>query len=63
MGTTIVHWGYIGTLEQKMETTVVHWGYIGIMENNFNSRLYCAFASDFRLNAGSFLHYVLGHPM
>ena len=28
METTIVHWGYIGTMEQKktMETAIIHWG-------------------------------------
>ena len=33
MESTIVYWGYIGIMENKMETTIVYWGYIGIMEN------------------------------
>ena len=33
METTIIYWGYIGIIEQKMETTIICWGYIGIMEN------------------------------
>ena len=28
--TTIIHWGFIGTMEKNMETTIVHWGDIGI---------------------------------
>ena len=32
METTIVCWGYIEVMEQKMETTIVYWGYIGVME-------------------------------
>ena len=27
METTIVYWGSIGTMENKMETTIVYWGY------------------------------------
>ena len=30
METTIVYWGYIGIMENKMETTIVYWGYIGV---------------------------------
>ena len=47
METTIVHRGYIGIMEKKMETTVVYWkikwkllfhrGYIGIMEKKMES--------------------------
>ena len=33
METTMVYWGYMGIMENKMETTMVYWGYIGIMEN------------------------------
>ena len=29
METTIVYWGYIGIMENKMEITIVYWGYIG----------------------------------
>ena len=33
METTIVYWGNIGIMENKIETTsIVHWGYVGIME-------------------------------
>ena len=32
MEATIVYWGYIGIMENKMEATIVYWGYIGIME-------------------------------
>ena len=24
--TTVVYWGYVGTIEKKMETTIVCWG-------------------------------------
>ena len=24
---TVVYWGHIGIVEEKMETTVVYWGY------------------------------------
>ena len=24
----IVHWGYMGIMEKKMESTIVNWGYI-----------------------------------
>ena len=47
METTIVHRGYIGIMEKKMETTVVFWkikwkllfhrGYIGIMEKKMET--------------------------
>ena len=30
METTIVYWGYIGIMDNKMETTIVYWGYIGM---------------------------------
>ena len=39
METTIVYWGYIGIMENKMETTVVYWGYIGIMENQMETTI------------------------
>ena len=29
METTIVYWGYIGIMENKMETTLIYWGYMG----------------------------------
>ena len=35
METTVVYWGYIGRMENKMETTIVYRDYIGIMENCF----------------------------
>ena len=31
METTIVYWGNIGIMENKMETTIVYWGYIGVI--------------------------------
>ena len=34
METTIVYWGYIGIMENKMETASVYRGYIGTMEHN-----------------------------
>ena len=37
MEITIVCWGYIGIMENKMETTILYWGYmgyIGRMEKN-----------------------------
>ena len=30
METTIVYWGYVGIMENKMETAIVYWGYVGI---------------------------------
>ena len=39
METTIVYWGYIGTMEKKMETTIVYWGYIGIVENKMETTI------------------------
>ena len=29
METTIIYWGCIGIMENKMETTIIYWGYIG----------------------------------
>ena len=40
METTIVYWGYIGIVENKMETTIVYWGYIGIMEKKMETTKY-----------------------
>ena len=34
---TIVYWGYMGIMEQKMETTRVYWGYMGIMETKMET--------------------------
>ena len=39
LGTTIVYWGYIGIMENKMETTTVYWGNIGIMENKMEATI------------------------
>ena len=25
----VIHYGYIGIMDKKMETTIVYWGYIG----------------------------------
>ena len=27
MGTTIVYWGSIGIMQNKMQTTIVYWGF------------------------------------
>ena len=39
MEATIVYWGYIGIMENKMEATIVCWGYIGIMENKMEATI------------------------
>ena len=39
METTIVYWGYIGTMENKMQTTIVYWGYIGIIEKKMETTI------------------------
>ena len=39
METTIIYWGYIRIMENKMETTIVCWGYIGIMENKMETTI------------------------
>ena len=39
MESTIVYWGYIGILENKMETTIVYWGYTGTMENEMETTM------------------------
>ena len=39
METTIVYWGCIGIMENKMETTIVYWGYIGMMENEMETTI------------------------
>ena len=33
----ILHWGYIGIMEKKMETTIM--GYIGIMEKKMETTM------------------------
>ena len=37
METTIVYWGAIGIVEQKMETTILFWSLIGIRENEMET--------------------------
>ena len=39
MEATIVYWGYIGIMENKMEATIVYWGYIGIMEKKMETTI------------------------
>ena len=39
MEATIVYWGYIGTMENRMEAAIVYWGYIGIMENRMEAAI------------------------
>ena len=43
METTIVYWGYIGTIigimEKKMETTTVYWDDTGMMERKCKLRI------------------------
>ena len=38
METPMVHWGYIGILEQNMESTIVYWGY-GKENGNYSNIL------------------------
>ena len=48
METTIVYWGYIGIVENKMETTIVCWRYIGIVENKTETTIvYLRFGEGF----------------
>ena len=28
MEATIVYWGYLGIMENKMEATIIYWGYL-----------------------------------
>ena len=39
METTIIYWGNIGIMENKMETTIICWGNIGIMENKMETTI------------------------
>ena len=39
METTIVYWGSIGIIENKMEATIGYWGYIGIMEKKMETTI------------------------
>ena len=39
MEATIVYWGNIWIMENKMEATLVYWGYIGIMENKMEATI------------------------
>ena len=40
MEATVVYWGYIGIMENKMEATIVYWGHIGIMEKKMETTIY-----------------------
>ena len=39
METTIVHWGYIGTMENEMETSIVYWGHIGTTKTEMETTI------------------------
>ena len=40
METTLIYWGYIGIVENKLESIVASWDYIGIMENKMETIIY-----------------------
>ena len=36
METTVIYWGYMGIMENRVETTIVYWG-MGVMEKKMET--------------------------
>ena len=34
-----IYWGYIGTMERKMEATIVYWCHAGLREKNMEATM------------------------